>query len=134
MSDNEECYIPHSEHYYYKIFWYCDNHAKLYHSICTEFIDNPIPVELEYKNKNCPVWMSHHQYPKTEDIICGKDNYPCFTLYGGYRSYSITDEVLEDYIELPSNRRIRYYYLDKDFELSKLIEEDCVYHIKPAKH
>jgi hypothetical protein len=76
--------------------------------------------------------LSLQQYPKNEDNICGGENYSCYTMFVGYRSYSDEGEILEDTTGDFNFEARDLGYLREMLDDCELIE-DKFCNLKPAK-
>ena len=73
------------EAFYYKVFLYCSYQSEVYHIITTLF-----PTNLGFKPPACPCdGKEYDQWHQENPVICK-------LRFMGYRSYSATDELLED--------------------------------------
>jgi len=81
------------EPFYHKVFFACDNSFQLYYTITTCLSDKP-PA------RPCPcdeVEKDHrYQYPERYSKEELENFVPCKLRFMGYRSYSATDDILED--------------------------------------
>nr|QBK85811.1 MAG: hypothetical protein LCMAC101_04060 [Marseillevirus LCMAC101] len=70
------------EAFYYKVFLYCGYQSEVYYTITTCFPTNP-----GFKPPSCP--CDEKEYDQEDPVSCNLH-------FMGYRSYSATDELLED--------------------------------------
>ena len=113
--------------HYYKIYWYCEMHDDTFHTI------------MLHEEKITEISPGKIEYPEDLSKLCCEENTephsfgPCETSYIGCRSYSIEDELLEDYTKNFAFHMRSGGYEWKFLDQSNFIGKNPLISIKRAK-